>query len=71
LASPDGRILDQTATATDIEDSKQTQEALRNALDEVQKSEAKLRQVIDTIPTLVWCDLAMNSPTCYSNAPAG
>jgi formate hydrogenlyase transcriptional activator len=24
----------------------------------VQKSEAKLRQVIDTIPTLVWCDLA-------------
>jgi formate hydrogenlyase transcriptional activator len=34
-----------------------SQEALRNALDLVQKSEAKLRQVIDTIPTLVWCDL--------------
>src|SRR5262245_24177548 len=30
---------------------------LRNALDEIQKSEAKLRQVIDTIPTLAWCNL--------------
>jgi formate hydrogenlyase transcriptional activator len=35
-----------------------SQEALRNALDQVQKSESKLRQVIDTIPTLAWCNLA-------------
>jgi formate hydrogenlyase transcriptional activator len=34
-----------------------SQEALRSALDQVQKSEAKLRQVIDTIPTLAWCNL--------------
>src|SRR6266581_2772687 len=34
-----------------------SQETLRNALDRVQKSEAKLRQVIDTIPTLAWCNL--------------
>jgi PAS domain S-box-containing protein len=34
-----------------------SQEALRNALDQVQRSEAKLRQVIDTIPTLAWCNL--------------
>ena len=34
-----------------------SQEALRNALDHVQKSEARLRQVIDTIPTLAWCNL--------------
>jgi formate hydrogenlyase transcriptional activator len=34
-----------------------SQEALRNALDQVGKSEAKLRQVIDTIPTLAWCNL--------------
>ena len=34
-----------------------SQEALRNALDQVQKSEAKLRQVIDTIPTMAWCNL--------------
>src|SRR5271168_707365 len=35
----------------------EAQEALRNALDQVQKSEAKLRQVIDTIPTMAWCNL--------------
>src|SRR3989475_2234156 len=33
-------------------------EALRNAVALLQKSEAKLRQVIDTIPTLAWCNLA-------------
>src|SRR6201993_3910154 len=54
----DGKVIRWYATATDIEERKQTQEALRNALDQVQKSEARLRQVIDTIPTLVWCDLA-------------
>src|SRR5262249_5681812 len=30
---------------------------LREALDEIQKSEARLRQVIDTIPTLAWCNM--------------
>jgi formate hydrogenlyase transcriptional activator len=54
----DGKVIRWYATATDIEERKQTQEALRNALDQVRQSEAKLRQVIDTIPTLVWCDLA-------------
>src|SRR6267378_3501214 len=54
----DGKVIRWYATATDIENGKQTREALRNALDQVQKSEARLRQVIDTIPTLVWCDLA-------------
>ena len=34
-----------------------SQEALRRALDELKKSESKLRQVIDTIPTLAWCNL--------------
>ena len=33
-------------------------EALTNALDEIRRSEAKLRQVIDTIPTLAWCNLS-------------
>jgi formate hydrogenlyase transcriptional activator len=32
-------------------------EALRTALDEVKNSETRLRQVIDTIPTLAWCNL--------------
>ncbi|MGD0931114.1 MAG: sigma-54-dependent Fis family transcriptional regulator [Candidatus Korobacteraceae bacterium] len=34
-----------------------SQEALRRALDELTNSESKLRQVIDTIPTLAWCNL--------------
>jgi PAS domain S-box-containing protein len=33
------------------------QEALLTALDEIMGSEAKLRQVIDAIPTLAWCNL--------------
>ena len=36
---------------------KRAEEALRNALDEIQKSESKLRQVIDAIPALAWCNL--------------
>ena len=34
-----------------------SQEALKRALDELKKSESKLRQVIDTIPALAWCNL--------------
>ena len=34
-----------------------SQEALKNALDEIRESEVKLRRVIDTIPTLAWCNL--------------
>jgi formate hydrogenlyase transcriptional activator len=34
-----------------------SQEALRKALGKLQTSEARLRQVIDTIPTLAWCNL--------------
>lgn len=35
----------------------QSQEDPGTALDEVKNSEAKLRQVIDTIPTMAWCNL--------------
>jgi PAS domain S-box-containing protein len=35
-----------------------SQETLRDALDQIQRSEARLRQVIDTIPTLAWCNLS-------------
>ena len=34
-----------------------SQEALGRALGELKKSESNLRQVIDTIPTLAWCNL--------------
>jgi formate hydrogenlyase transcriptional activator len=57
LLDENGKVVRWYATGTDIEDGKRAQEALRNALDQIQKSEAKLRQVIDTIPTMAWCNL--------------
>jgi FixJ family two-component response regulator len=33
---------------------RESEAALQSAFDEIKKSEAKLRQVIDTIPTLAW-----------------
>ena len=38
-----------------------SQEAVRKALSDIKKSEAKLQQVIDAIPTLAWCNLADGS----------
>src|SRR5258706_141049 len=35
----------------------QTREDLEKALSEAKKSEAHLRKIIDTIPTLAWCNL--------------
>jgi PAS domain S-box-containing protein len=46
-----GDVIRWYGIATDNEQRKQ-------ALEQVQKSEARLRQVIDTIPTLAWCNLA-------------
>lgn len=64
LLNEQGGIGRWYVAAFDIEDRKraewereQSQEALRNALDEIQKSESKLRQVIDAIPALAWCNL--------------
>src|SRR5258708_2329368 len=34
-----------------------SEESLRAALERIKNSEARLRQVIDTIPTLAWCNL--------------
>jgi PAS domain S-box-containing protein len=54
-------ILDTLATVADTIaqgiERKRAEGALRNALDEIQKSESKLRQVIDAIPALAWCNL--------------
>lgn len=38
-------------------EGERSQEALRNAFEEIWNSEAKLRKIIDTIPTLAWCSL--------------
>ena len=51
LRDAEGKILKFVGTSTDIDDQKRTEEALR-------ASEGKLRRVIDTIPTLSWCNMA-------------
>jgi PAS domain S-box-containing protein len=41
----------------DVSERAQTRENLEKALNESKKSEAQLRRIIDTIPTLAWCNL--------------
>lgn len=50
LRDADGKILKFVGTTTDIEDQKRAVGALRD-------SEANLRGIIDTIPSLSWCNL--------------
>jgi PAS domain S-box-containing protein len=54
-------VLDTLASIADTIaqgiERKRAEEGLRNALDEIQKSESNLRQVIDAIPALAWCNL--------------
>src|SRR5580692_2186489 len=38
-------------------EGERSQEALRGASEEIRNSEARLRKIIDTIPTLAWCTL--------------
>jgi len=49
--------LEYIAAVQDVTQQHYAQAALQEAFDEIQKSEAKLRHVIDTIPTLAWCNL--------------
>jgi PAS domain S-box-containing protein len=50
LRDREGRVLRWYVLLTDIDDRRRAEEALR-------ASEVKLRQVIDAIPTLAWCNL--------------
>jgi PAS domain S-box-containing protein len=50
LRDAEGKVLKFVGTTTDIDDQKRAEEELR-------ASEVKLRRVIDTIPTLAWCNL--------------
>ena len=54
LRNAEGKVLRFVGTTTDIDDQKRAEEALR-------ASEANLRRVIDTIPTLSWCNLTDGS----------
>jgi PAS domain S-box-containing protein len=51
LLDAEGRIVRWYVLLTDIDDRRRTEEALRT-------SEVKMRRVIDTIPTLTWCNFA-------------
>jgi formate hydrogenlyase transcriptional activator len=59
--NPDSRDLELIEAAGNIAriaiERERSQEALKRALDEIRESEATLRQTIDTIPTLAWCNL--------------
>jgi formate hydrogenlyase transcriptional activator len=59
--SPNSRDLELIETAGNIAriaiELERSQQALRGALGEIRESEATLRQTIDTIPTLAWCNL--------------
>ncbi len=59
--SPDHSDLGWIETAANIAviaiESDRSRAALERAFEEIKNSEAKLRQVIDTIPTMAWCNL--------------
>jgi hypothetical protein len=55
----------QPASGLDVK-SQPLREALRPAPDTINSSESKLRQVIDAIPGLVWCNLA-DGPNDFLN----
>src|SRR5467141_3411554 len=45
----------------DVSKQYQNREDLEKAYNEVKKSEARLRKIIDTIPALAWCNLSDGS----------
>jgi formate hydrogenlyase transcriptional activator len=49
-----GELVEFIGTAIDVTEQVQARAALQKAFDEIEKSEAKLRQVIETIPALAW-----------------
>jgi formate hydrogenlyase transcriptional activator len=63
--TPNSRDLELIEAAGNIAriaiERERSQEALRQALNEIRESEATLRQTVDTIPTLAWCNLADGS----------
>jgi formate hydrogenlyase transcriptional activator len=52
VVAPSGALKNE-----DVSERYQTREDLEKALNEAKKSEAHLRKIIDTIPTLAWCNL--------------
>jgi len=60
--------LEYIAAIQDVTQHHYAQADLQRAYDEIKKSEAKLRQVIDTIPTLSWCNFPDGSNEFLSSS---
>jgi PAS domain S-box-containing protein len=54
VVNSDGDVVELIGTHLDVSEQYAAKEKLQEALDEIRKSEDRLRLVIDTIPTLVW-----------------
>jgi PAS domain S-box-containing protein len=54
IVNSDSEVIELIGTHLDVSEQYAAKEKLQEALDEIRKSEDRLRLVIDTIPTLVW-----------------
>lgn len=63
-----GELVEFIGTAVDVTEQVQARTALQKAFDEIEKSEAKLRQVIETIPALAW-SARPDGPAEFFNRP--
>jgi PAS domain S-box-containing protein len=54
IVNSDGEVTELIGTHVDVTEQYAAKEMLQKAFDEIQRSEDRLRLVIDTIPTLVW-----------------
>src|SRR5712672_38558 len=69
VVGSDGDVIELIGTHVDVTEQHAAKEALQKAIDEIKKSEDRLRLVIDTIPTLVWRARADGVPD-FLNQPA-
>jgi PAS domain S-box-containing protein len=65
----DGDVTELIGTHVDVTEQYAAKEALQKALDDIKKSEDRLRLVVNTIPTLVWRAGPEGSPD-FLNQPA-
>ncbi|HXO68032.1 MAG TPA: PAS domain-containing protein [Bradyrhizobium sp.] len=69
VVNSEGEVTELIGTHVDVTEQHETKEKLQRAFDEIQKSEDRLRLVIDTIPTLVWRAGPEGAPD-FLNQPA-